>query len=156
MQQNIFEAVSIRILSPDGEFTVIFTEDNDGEPFRIDCYAGKTGTSVRAWADAFCTVISMQLEKKAITLEDIARSLISVTTDKSILSVDSVSGNILIVRSGPEAIGLAIQSYLTEKFLANKLADNPLYGKDGEYLGYLIPKHEIIIEDDDIDLEDDD
>lgn len=150
--KDVFISSNVRVRAPDGDFYIILLEDKEGEVFKIECHVGKNGSSVRAWSSALCNILSHQLEAKKITLEDIVRQTVAITSDRSVLNISSG----LICRSGPEAIGLAIQSYLTDKFLSQKYDEtSELYDDKGRYKGYLIPKFEVNDEDEEDDDDDD-
>lgn len=109
---EFFDSISFRVKAPEGAFTIFFDEDRKTHKLvRISAFAGKTGSSQAAWLDAFCRIMSRQLERGFLTLEEIETELSSIKTDKSLISVEGVE-----CTSGPEAIFIAILRYKNEKF----------------------------------------
>jgi hypothetical protein len=109
---EFFDSISFRIKSPEGSFTIFFDEDRKTKRLvRISAFAGKTGSQQAAWLDAFCRIMSRQLERGFLSLEDIETELSSIRTDKSLMNVNGLE-----CTSGPEAIFIAIQKYKNEKF----------------------------------------
>jgi hypothetical protein len=104
----IYDSWNWKIIAPEGTVYVFILEDRiTHKPLRIHAFVGKAGGALSAMVDAMCRVISRQLERGLITLEDIQEELSGTTTDK----------NRTLVRSVPEAIHIAIVKYKTMKFL---------------------------------------
>lgn len=95
---------TIRVDSPDGAVFVHCIESAPARLEEVQITIGKTGSSVRAWADALAQMITASL--KAHDLTDILVRLSNLSTDKSVLN-----SRLVKVRSGPDAVFQALMLY---------------------------------------------
>ncbi|KKL14733.1 hypothetical protein LCGC14_2512720, partial [marine sediment metagenome] len=101
------DCAAIEVETPDGKLFAIIIEEK-GVPHEVLIEIGKTGQSVRAWADAIGRVISLCLQS-GLGIERIIEELSGVTTDKL---TKSRGQNI---RSGPEGVAYALIRYIQEQ-----------------------------------------
>jgi len=99
----------IRIDTPDGTMFVTVIENEQGDPFNLHVFIGKTGTQIRAWTDAVQALASLALEKGA-HITDIITALSLVTSHKT-----TMHRGIIPIRSGPEGVAFALKTYLSGK-----------------------------------------
>lgn len=108
---NHYNATSIRVKTPDGTMTVFITEDETGNPFLLNIFLGKAGTSVAAWAAATATLCSALLESRKSGISDLVQMMSGITSARSLRLVDGIS-----VSSGPEGLVLALMKYRDSNF----------------------------------------
>lgn len=125
-----YDAVSIHVKSPDGDMTVIFSEEN-GRPIRVEIFIGKSGHSLRAWAVSFSEIVSLGLQN-GVDLDSFCNVLYGQTTDKITLDTSGLN-----VTSGPEAFALAILKYKKYKM------DNPSEIKYDGKVGYFTKRRNL-------------
>lgn len=104
MNLPLRNSYTIRVDSPDGAVFVHCIESAPANLEEVQISIGKTGSSVRAWADALAQMITASL--RSSTLEDILVRLSSISTDKSVLN-----SRLVKVRSGPDAVFQALMLY---------------------------------------------
>ena len=78
-----YDSVNIRVKAPEGNFYFIFDSEDD-KLVRIYVVGGKSGSTQAAWLDSFCRVISRQLERNLLTIEDLKEEFSSTRSDKSV------------------------------------------------------------------------
>lgn len=110
MEQTKFESITIQVPSPDGTMFVTIMEDNTGKPVGIDLHIGKAGASVAAWAQALSRMMTLALDHGS-TINDLVVELSNMTSDKR---RDTAAGE--PIRSGVEAVWLALVKYKRDKF----------------------------------------
>ena len=103
MHTTLRNAYAIRVPSPDGVMFVHCIE-NDNKLEEIQISIGKTGSSVRAWADGLARMLTLSLKYNDIN--NILVELSSITTDKSVLNSKRMH-----IKSGPDAIFNALMMY---------------------------------------------
>ena len=104
---DVSATTSFKLRSPSGELVVFFYEDTAGKPIGIEIFLGKPGSEARTWAQAFSRVLTHNLLNGQMTLAEIYQEISSLTTDKSVMD------NGVRIRSGPEAVAVAILRYNT-------------------------------------------
>lgn len=105
MAHDVFKSVSFRVRTPDGTMNVIVMEDDNGNPFEIQAFIGKAGSSLAAWAAATCAMVSVALRNK-VPLQTIINELADITSDGT--ARIGATGN---CRSGPEGVYSALIQY---------------------------------------------
>lgn len=108
---EFYASINIRVKAPEGNFYFMFDKDKKGKLVRIGAVAGKTGSQQAAWLDAFCRVISRQLERNYLTVEELKEELSSTRTMHSKVDLSGVE-----VTSGPEALFIALCRYTDAEF----------------------------------------
>lgn len=101
--QLMYENVSIQLKTPDGEATIIIAENASGEIYNIQMFIGKCGSSLSAWCNALAKMTTFSL--KHIPLDTVIAELEDISSDRY-ASKDGVT-----IRSGPEALSMALQRY---------------------------------------------
>lgn len=105
MAHDVFKSMSFRVRTPDGNMTVIILEDENGQPFEVQAFIGKAGSSLAAWAAATCSMVSVALRSK-VPLQVIINELADITSDGT--ARIGASG---VCRSGPEGVYSALIQY---------------------------------------------
>lgn len=109
-EESKFDSVTIQVPSPDGTMFVTISEDKDGKPIAVFIHIGKAGAPIAAWSNALARVISVALDK-GVTLNDVMAELSSQTSDRVRMTTNGEA-----VRSGVEAVWVALMKYQREKF----------------------------------------
>lgn len=102
---DTFRSYSYRVNTPDGTMNVFILEDSNDQPFEVQPFIGKAGSSLAAWAAACCGMVSLALRRK-VPLQDIIDELADITSDGT-----ARIGASTICRSGPEGIYSALIQY---------------------------------------------
>lgn len=110
MKQDVFTNLTFMIESPEGVVFTSILEDHDGKPVGILINVGKAGAVINAWANVLTLMINDRLDRGG-TISDIIADLSSQTSDQSRTHVSGVK-----VRSGPEAVCVALMMYQRTKF----------------------------------------
>jgi hypothetical protein len=105
MTHDVFKSTSFRVRTPDGTMNIIIMEGTDGQPFEVQPFIGKAGSSLAAWAAATCAMVSVALRNK-IPLQTIINELADITSDGT--ARIGASG---VCRSGPEGVYSALIQY---------------------------------------------
>jgi hypothetical protein len=123
MRSDLAEDISYpskvtRIKTPNGVMFLTVVEDNHGNPIRIIIQIGKTGTGIRAWADATGRLINLLLERGA-GIEEVITQLSNIHSSDLVFADNSL----LPVKSGPDALVKALLIYKRSVYrdLKNKL-----------------------------------
>lgn len=109
---SVYKSYIYRVNAPEGEMEIAVLESN-GKPVGIIGHCGRSGTIVMSWMDAFCRVASMQMERGLLSIQDLMNELSSTTSNE--LKMDRITN--VPVRSGPEAIFIALSKYQTDKYI---------------------------------------
>ena len=107
---RIYSSLTYQIKTPDGMMYINLLEDKDGSLVMIDVQIGKAGGSLRVWAHTMGRLLTMLLEHGAY-IDDLIDELSGQTTDKLAMHQGGLK-----VRSGPEAIYIALMKYKTDKY----------------------------------------
>jgi ribonucleoside-diphosphate reductase alpha chain len=97
-----------RIDTPLGTLYVTITEDDRGQPFEVFMSLGKAGGAIMADVEAMGRLISLAL-RSGIPIAEIHRQLRGISSDKVIGLGPSK------VMSVPDAVGIALERYMSEK-----------------------------------------
>lgn len=108
--KDVYENFTFHIPSPDGTATIIISENIDGSLYRIDMSIGKTGASVLAWCNALSRMTTFAISA-GISINKVVEELKDIATDRV-----SINDGIPI-RSGPEALAIALDRYRIMKKL---------------------------------------
>lgn len=101
---EVLESDTVRIETPDGTMYVTVVEQHH-KPVEVHLMIGKSGYSVRAWAEAVSRIINLALSLGARP-EKIIEELSGITTDK--IRITSTT----TIRSGPEGLALGMIKWL--------------------------------------------
>lgn len=121
-----YECAVVRQPTPDGELYLTIIEDNDHRPVKLFIEIGKSGSSIRAWTDAFQRIASLVLDNGG-SIDDIISELSGITS--GFIARDSGAG--AIVNSGPSGIVRALEKYKADKyvrFIKPELDKTPAHG----------------------------
>lgn len=102
-------AYSIQLDSPDGRIWVHVCEDENERPFKVLINVGKTGASLYAWASATADLVSELLPH--VGVHKVIEILSGHLSDRERRTLQGVQ-----IRSGPEAISVALMRYRQEKY----------------------------------------
>jgi len=108
--QEVFNNLTFRVETPDGEMFVSVMEDKQEKICAIDIKIGKAGSSLGAWAHSFARLITMAIEH-GVTVEELITELSSQTSDRLRLNNNGVN-----VRSGVEGVYVALTEYKRDKY----------------------------------------
>ena len=122
-----YKSYNYKLDAPEGRINVFVLEADNGKPVRIMALCGKAGAIINAWLDAFCRVVSNQMERGLLTISDLMHELSSTTSDNP--KINYTTG--MKISSGPEAIFVALLWYQKDKY--EELADE--LGFDNTHLG---------------------
>lgn len=106
MTQTEFPTVTIRVPCPEGTAYVQILEFETGKIYKIIMSIGKAGSTVNAYCQAMADMATSLLHNGQ-TLNDVIAILSGITSDKS------TKHQAFGIRSGPEALGLALSKYRT-------------------------------------------
>lgn len=110
VSESKFDSVTIQVPSPDGTMFVTISEDTTGKPIAVFIHIGKAGAPIAAWSNALARMISVSLDHGA-KLDDIMTELSGQTSDRLRITSQGES-----VRSGVEAVWVALMKYKRDKF----------------------------------------
>lgn len=96
---------TIKVESPDGSVYLTVVEKG-GSPYQIHIMIGRTGTQIRAWADATARLMT-RLIRLGVPISSIIEEISGITSDKSRRFGDGMQ-----IRSGPEGVSHALYIYL--------------------------------------------
>lgn len=112
LEVTVYKSINFRINSGEGTFYFSFDEDRTtGKLVRILGWGGKTGSSQFAWLDSLLKIVSRQLERNLITIEELKTELSSSRSDKIRIMKDGIECS-----SGPEALFIALLRYTDLKY----------------------------------------
>lgn len=106
---QVNKAYSIQLDSPDGKMWVHISEDENERPVQVLINIGKTGASLYAWATATAELVSELL--KTAGVHRAIEILSGHTSDRERRTMAGIQ-----IRSGPEAIAVALIKYRHAKF----------------------------------------
>lgn len=109
---KVYTNYTYYVEAPEGEMHIAVLEDENGKPVRLWGHCGKSGSIVASWIDAFVRVVSIQLEKGLITINELRNELSSTTSDNS--RINYTTG--VKCASGPDAIFIALTKYINDKY----------------------------------------
>lgn len=99
--------------APEGPMEIVILEDTvSAKAIGILGHCGKSGTIVMSWMDAFCRIVSKQLEDGKISINELREQLSNTTSGE--VRTDYLTG--VRVSSGPEAIFIALSKYSNDKY----------------------------------------
>ncbi len=121
--EKIWNAVVVKIKTPDGTAILIINEDDKHCVKSFDLMLGKAGSSVRAWSYALAKMLTLAMENGA-TVEDIISELSNTHSDR--VSYD----NGVAIRSGIDGLVKGLMKYQSNKFISmtSYLSDVPSFG----------------------------
>ena len=121
--EKIWNAIVIKVITPDGTAILIINEDDKNNPQSFDLMIGKAGSSIRAWAYALGKALTLAVEHGA-TIEEIISDLSNTHSDRVTYS------NGMIVRSGIDGLVKALMKYQSDRFIkmTGYLSDVPSFG----------------------------
>ena len=102
-----YDSIVPAVDTPDGKMFVIVLEQ-EGAPRGVLIEIGKSGTSVRAWADALARIVTLAL-RSGLGIERIIEEVSNITTDRLVRSRGTR------IRSGPEGFAFGLLLYTQEK-----------------------------------------
>lgn len=105
---DVMRGTTIRKETPLGTMFVNITEDEKGQPFEVFLSLGKAGGSAMADAEAIGRLISLAL-RSGISVQEIHRQLRGISSDRAV----GLGPNKVL--SMPDAIGIALETWLREK-----------------------------------------
>lgn len=124
----VYQTLNFKIPSPVGDVFVAVGEDRRRKPVLLIITIGKSGSEVQAWSNVFSRFATEMLESGKVEIHDIMQLLSSTTSDRSRQTKEGIN-----VRSGPEAVYLALVKYQQERYkeLSKSLglADSPSFGE---------------------------
>lgn len=100
---DLHDSIVFNMPTPDGNANIIVSEYSDGTIYRVDMLIGKAGSSVAAWCNALSRMTTFALRKHS--LMEVIQELEDISTDR----YSMVSG--IPIRSGPEALSMALKHY---------------------------------------------
>lgn len=109
---KVYTNYTYYVEAPEGEMHIAVLEDENGKPVRLWGHCGKSGSVVASWIDAFVRVVSIQLERGLITINELRNELSSTTSDSS--KINYTTG--VRCASGPDAIFIALTKYINDKY----------------------------------------
>ncbi|MFQ5538316.1 MAG: vitamin B12-dependent ribonucleotide reductase [Gemmatimonadota bacterium] len=99
---------TMKMMSPLGDLYVTINEDETGKPFEVFCTLGKAGGAAMADAEALGRLASLAL-RSGIPITQVRDQLRGISCDRAV----GLGPNKVL--SVPDAVGQAIERYLTEK-----------------------------------------
>lgn len=108
-KETVYNSFSIRKDSGDGDVYVTIVENELGNPIQVMIAIGKAGSEIRAWNEALSRTITSLLQQ-GNDINHIVSLLSEITSDRSRII------NNIPVRSGPDAVMLALMEYRGYKF----------------------------------------
>jgi ribonucleoside-diphosphate reductase alpha chain len=105
---DVMRGTTIRKETPLGTMFVNITEDEKGQPFEVFLSLGKAGGSAMADAEAIGRLVSLAL-RSGISVQEIHRQLRGISSDRAV----GLGPNKVL--SMPDAIGIALETWLREK-----------------------------------------
>jgi hypothetical protein len=111
-----YQSKVMRVRSPNGTLFLTIVEDNNGLPLRAIVQVGKTGTDVRAWADAIGRLMSRLLQY-GYGIELLISELSNIHSD-SLVYTDNPE--MMIIKSGPDALVQALLDYQRDRYNSMK------------------------------------
>ncbi len=105
---ELLRGATRRLITPLGDLYVTITEDDRGQPFEVFMSLGKAGGALMADVEAIGRLISLSL-RSGIPMREIHRQLRGISSDRVI----GLGPN--KVMSVPDAVGIAIERYLSDK-----------------------------------------
>ena len=106
LQDNLtgmFDNYTFTLPTPDGTASIFISENSNGTIYRVDMTIGKAGSSVAAWCNALSRMTTFAL--RYISLDDVIKELEDISSDRFQLAKG------IAIRSGPEAMSIALQKY---------------------------------------------
>ena len=119
----IYNAVVVKIVTPEGTAFLIINEDPDsGQPVGFDLQFGKSGMTIRAWAFALSRTMTLAVSHGA-SIEDLIQELSNITSDQ-------INSN--GIRSGVDGVVRGLIRYQSDSFvtLTGYLDNVPSFGGD--------------------------
>ena len=107
---EMYENYTFSLSTPDGEATIIISEQPNGNIYRTDIIIGKAGSSVAAWCNGFSRMLTFALNQ-GVSLDLVIEELTDIASDRFQFS-DGIP-----IRSGPEAMAIAFKKYRALKKL---------------------------------------
>ncbi len=108
MRPETLRGTTRRVETPLGTLYVTITEDDRGQPFEVFMSLGKAGGALMADVEALGRLISLSL-RSGIPMKEIYRQLRGISSDRVI----GLGANKVL--SVPDAVGIAIEKWMTEK-----------------------------------------
>jgi ribonucleoside-diphosphate reductase alpha chain len=105
---DLLRGTTRRLDSTLGTMYVTITEDDKGQPFEVFVSLGKAGAPIMAAVEAIARLISLSL-RSGVPIRDIHRQLRGISSDRSA----GLGPN--VVKSVPDAIGIAIERWMHER-----------------------------------------
>jgi ribonucleoside-diphosphate reductase alpha chain len=105
---ELLRGATRRLETPLGTLYVTITEDDRGQPFEVFMSLGKAGGALMADVEALGRLISLAL-RSGIPIQEIYRQLRGISSDR----VLGLGPNKVL--SVPDAVGIAIERWMTEK-----------------------------------------
>jgi len=105
---ELLRGTTRRLDSTLGKMYVTITEDEKGQPFEIFISLGKAGAPIMAAVEAIGRLISLSL-RAGVPIRDIHQQLRGISSDRPV----GLGQN--IVKSVPDAIGVAIERWMNER-----------------------------------------
>lgn len=102
--EGIYTNYTFNLPTPDGSANIFISENEDGSIYRVDMSIGKTGASVAAWCNALSRMVTFALSG-GISIHKVVDELKDMATDR-VMFVDGI-----FIRSGPEALAIALDRY---------------------------------------------
>lgn len=113
IEPRIYRHYIYKIEAPEGPMQIAILEDiTTKKAVGILGHCGKSGTIVMSWMDAFCRIVSKQLEAERITINELREELSNTTSSE--VRINHATG--VRVSSGPEAIFIALTKYSNDKY----------------------------------------
>lgn len=109
---QIYSNYTYYVDAPEGEMHIAVLEDATGRPVRLWGHCGKSGSIVASWIDAFVRIVSIQLERGLITVNELRNELSSTTSDTT--RTNYTTG--VKCASGPDAMFIALTRYINDKY----------------------------------------
>jgi len=110
MSNDIYNNYTFNIPTPDGTANIFVAEKEDGSIYRVDMNIGKTGASVAAWCNALSRMTTFALTN-GVSIKKVMEELKDIATDRTMFA-DGI-----YIRSGPEALAIALERYIILKKL---------------------------------------
>ena len=126
---------TLKLSSPLGDLYVTINEDERGRPFEVFCTLGKAGGAATADAEAVGRLMSLAL-RSGIPISAVRDQLRGISSDRAV----GVGPNKVL--SLPDAIGQAIERYLSEKEGVQEALPLGIVVEAGGAQGQIAQRHE--------------
>ncbi len=100
---GMYDNYTFTLPTPDGTASIFISENSNGTIYRVDMTIGKAGSSVAAWCNALSRMTTFAL--RFIPLDVVIDELEDISSDRFQLARG------IAIRSGPEALSIALQKY---------------------------------------------